>query len=46
MNDCNFTTTCQTELGGCLTADVYLDQENNYFHSTGCIDNTEACKSI
>ena len=45
MNDCNFTTTCQTELGGCLTADVYLDQENNYFHSSGCIDN-EVCKSI
>jgi len=44
MNDCDFSTTCETKLGGCLSADAYVDNENNYVHSSGCLDTTEDCK--
>lgn len=48
MNDCDFTKTCETKLGGCLTADTFTDSftgENfdmeNFVHRSGCLDNTE-----
>ena len=46
MNDCDFSTTCETKLGGCFTADAFVDQENNYVHTSGCLDTTDECKLI
>jgi len=45
MNDCDFTKTCETKLGGCLTADSFTDEEN-FVHRSGCLDNTEELQQL